>query len=80
MKSRHVVLVALLSAAIVSGFAQSIGGSPTNAAMAAAGVPAKSDLESEKKAAGWVASLNLGDPAREARVQSVIATHLTTHP
>lgn len=39
---------------------------------------AKSDAEVEKKAAEWVASLQLNDPAREARVQQVIATHLKT--
>ena len=39
---------------------------------------AKSDAETEKKAAEWVGSLNLGDAAKESRVASVIATHLKT--
>jgi hypothetical protein len=38
----------------------------------------KSDLEQEKKAAGWVASLNLNDAGKEARVKDVITTHLKT--
>lgn len=38
---------------------------------------AKSDAEQRKKAAAWVASLKLNDPAREARVQAVIAAHLS---
>lgn len=39
---------------------------------------AKSDAEADKKAAEWVASLNLNDAAKQARVQQVIATHLKT--
>jgi hypothetical protein len=39
---------------------------------------AKSDLEQEKKAAEWVASLNLNDAAKETRVKELIATHLKT--
>jgi hypothetical protein len=40
--------------------------------------PTKSDLEQDKKAAEWVASLALADPAKEARVKAVIVTHLRT--
>lgn len=36
------------------------------------------DEENTKKAAEWVASLNLGDVQKETRVKNVIATHLTT--
>jgi hypothetical protein len=39
---------------------------------------AKSDVEADKKAAEWAASLNLNDAAKQARVQQVIATHLKT--
>ncbi len=39
---------------------------------------AKSDADQDKKAAEWVTSLNLNDPAKEARVKDVIATHLKT--
>ena len=35
------------------------------------------DAEQEKKAAEWVASLNLNDAAKEKAVTDVIATHLT---
>lgn len=45
---------------------------------AEAATPTKSDLDQEKKAAEWVASLNLADPAKEARVKTVIVTHLRT--
>jgi hypothetical protein len=43
-----------------------------------AAAPSKSDLDQEKKAGEWVTSLNLGDPAKEARVKAVIVTHLRT--
>jgi hypothetical protein len=39
---------------------------------------AASNADQEKKAAEWVKTLNLGDPAKESRVQKVIAVHLTT--
>lgn len=45
---------------------------------AQAAAKAKSDADQEKKAADWAKSLNLNDPAKEARVASVIATHLKT--
>jgi hypothetical protein len=35
------------------------------------------DSATEKKAASWVASLQLNDPAKEARLTTVIAAHLT---
>lgn len=41
-------------------------------------IRAKSDADQEKKAAEWVASLNLNDPAKETRVKEVIANHLKT--
>ena len=37
---------------------------------------AKSDAESEKRAAGWIASLQLNDPAKEGRLTAVVSTHL----
>ncbi len=39
---------------------------------------AKSDQDTENKAAEWVASLNLNDAAKEKAVADVIATHLKT--
>ena len=38
---------------------------------------AKSDLEIEKKATGWVSSLALNDTVKEARVKEVIVKHLS---
>ena len=38
----------------------------------------KSDADQEKKASEWVASLQLNDAAKEARLKQVIATHLKT--
>lgn len=81
MNPQPILLVVLLSAVSVSGFAQNQSGltvaSPTNVVAAAVDAKSKSDVELEQKASGWVASLHLGDPTREERVQSVIATHLT---
>lgn len=37
---------------------------------------ANSNLEQEKKATEWVASLNLNNSAKEQRIQAVIVTHL----
>ncbi|MGN6638382.1 MAG: DUF3826 domain-containing protein [Mucilaginibacter sp.] len=37
---------------------------------------AKADEQIDKKADDWVKSLNLNDPAKEKRVEDVIATHL----
>jgi hypothetical protein len=39
---------------------------------------AKSDQETDKKAAEWVTSLNLNDAQKETAVKQVIATHLKT--
>jgi hypothetical protein len=38
----------------------------------------KSDSAADQRAAEWIASLNLNDAAREARLKEVIATHLKT--
>lgn len=51
---------------------------PKSAYTKAAEATAKSDAEQEKKADEWVASLNLGDDAKGARVATVITTHLKT--
>ena len=39
---------------------------------------AKSDDDQVKKAAEWIASLNLNDAAKEARLTTLVATHLKT--
>jgi len=45
---------------------------------AQAAARAKSDADQQQKAAKWVASLTLNDPAKEGRLQDVISTHLKT--
>lgn len=69
--------IALLFALNVLVIPMALCGQPvsTNAAKSA-DATAKSDADVEKKAAGWVASLSLGDSAKEARVKLVIVTHL----
>lgn len=37
---------------------------------------AKSDAATDARAAEWIASLKLGDPAKEARLQAVVGAHL----
>ncbi|MFT3868367.1 MAG: DUF3826 domain-containing protein [Nibricoccus sp.] len=49
---------------------------PSAASSAEAAKLAKSDADTEKKAAGWVDSLSLADAEKAARVKAVIATHL----
>jgi len=82
MNPRHFFFAALVCAAAFASSAQSqdqpAAGTPTNADSAAVDVKTKSDADVEKKAADWVGSLKLNDPAREARVQEVVATHLRT--
>ncbi|HEY4206449.1 MAG TPA: DUF3826 domain-containing protein, partial [Puia sp.] len=48
---------------------------------------ARADAEVEKRAAGWIGSLQLNDTAKEARLSKVVSTHLkavrdwnNTHP
>ena len=51
---------------------------PSEATAKSAEAKAKSDADTEKKAAEWVASLKLGDAAKAGRVAEAIATHLKT--
>jgi hypothetical protein len=51
---------------------------PAEAEAKAAAAKAKSDAGNEAKAAEWVGSLQLEDPAKASRVAAVIATHLKT--
>jgi hypothetical protein len=74
---RIVVLLAMSAVAFpASGQNAASTHPPPSAAAGAADARVKSDADQEKKAAEWVASLNLGDPAKEARLREVIATHL----
>lgn len=73
--SRRLLLYLTLVSAALAAEPVSSGG-PAGAETNAAEARAKSDADIARKAAGWVASLQLGDEARAARVQAVIATHL----
>lgn len=74
MKKLPIVCAALLGALTLPfpahGQTPAAGGAPADAARA------KSDVDQERKAAEWVASLQLNDPPRESRVREVIVTHL----
>jgi hypothetical protein len=80
MNKAHVVCAALLGAITFSfsayGQNQASTNAPVTAEAKAAAARAKSDADQAKKAVEWVGSLNLGDPAREARVKEIIVTHL----
>jgi hypothetical protein len=90
MKKSHLACAALLSTVAFSlpTYAQNptSASTPTNTAPTAttatdakaAEARAKSDADQEKKTVEWVRSLNLNDPAKEARLTEVIATHLKT--
>jgi hypothetical protein len=76
----HALLTALLAFGAIpfDGIAQdpAPAGAPATAESKAEAARAKSDADQAKKAAEWVASLNLGDAAKEARLQEVITAHL----
>lgn len=77
MKTQHIIITTLaltLLSTIVSK-AQEQTATKT-ATVLSADAQAKADAQIYKKAADWVASLNLNDPAKEARVKDVIATHM----
>jgi hypothetical protein len=80
MREFHLVPASLLSALLLScpayGQNPPPASPPAGAGAAAPEAGARSDRELAKRAGDWVASLRLGDPAREARLNGVIATHL----
>lgn len=65
-----------LLTALLLGLTASWGFAENAATTADTAARAKSDAALEQRASDWVASLQLGDAAREARVRNVIATHL----
>ena len=73
-------LMALTLALVPAARAQSGTNVPaTESANAhATAARARSDADAEKRAAAWIGSLQLRDPARETRLTSVVATHLKT--
>lgn len=76
LKASILVLGITASATTVS-YSQTTTATDAAPAMSAE-ARAKSDEESDKKAAEWVASLNLNDAKKEAAVKEIIATHLKT--
>lgn len=77
MKTMKLIIPAVLlcGAALTTGAAYSQTSS-SSAQTESAEARARAEQEVEKKAAEWVASLNLNDQAKEKRVTDVIATHL----
>lgn len=67
------VLIFCMALSASSAYSQT-----TRAKKWAAETKAKVDDEQDKKAAEWVDSLRLNDPAKESRLRTVIATHLKT--
>ncbi|MBI3464754.1 MAG: DUF3826 domain-containing protein, partial [Planctomycetes bacterium] len=59
-------------------FRAAVGQSQASANSSGDDAKAKSDVAQEMKAAEWVRSLDLADPAKAARLREVIATHLKT--
>ncbi|WP_242689047.1 DUF3826 domain-containing protein [Pedobacter sp. SYSU D00535] len=72
------ILAAAITAATLFSFNSYSQETKSSTTQMSAEQRAKSDEEQQKKAAEWVASLNLKDAAKEKRVQEVIATHLKT--
>ena len=74
--SKTVLTTALVFLSGVQYFAQSPAKASDKVNVSSA--QSKSDAGVEKKAADWVRSLELADPAKAARLTEVIATHLKT--
>lgn len=73
------ILLVLAAAIVPSARAQQPNLPATATATAeATAARARSDADAEKRAAEWIDSLKLGDPAKEARVTTIVATHLKT--
>jgi hypothetical protein len=66
----------LLALVIAAALSFSTNAQNPPAADATAEAKTKSDADQEKKAGEWVGSLKLDDPAKQARVKEVVATHL----
>jgi hypothetical protein len=75
MKLAPLLFTIFIGTAALSVHAQTLT-TDTAAKQPSAEARAKSDAEADKKAAGWIASLQLNDPAKEQRVLTVVSTHL----
>ena len=74
IKKKLIICVIVFATCSIALYAQT----GTNSAQSSEDVKAKSDADQEKKATEWVASLNLNDAEKEARVKTAIYTHLKT--
>jgi len=75
MKKLNIIGIALAATLSLPALAKAQT-APKTAAPLSAEAQAKADADIDKKAGEWVTSLNLNDAAKEARVKTVIATHL----
>jgi hypothetical protein len=73
MKELRFLCALLLVASVNSSSSHGQNQSP---AVPTAEAKAKSDADQGKKATEWVGSLELGDPAKQARLKEVVLTHL----
>ena len=78
MRKYHIACTALLGAITLdlSSYGQDQAPAKAPAAADAEANRARSDADQAKKAAEWVGSLNLDDPAKEARLKEVVGDHL----
>ncbi|TDH27456.1 DUF3826 domain-containing protein [Segetibacter sp. 3557_3] len=76
MKS-NIITAAIISGLLLSSSAYSQTQSVATPA-ASSDNKAKSDEDQEKRAAEWIGSLNLNDAGKEARLRTVVVTHLKT--
>jgi len=77
-KSVPIALTFLIASSFIASNALAQNDNTANTvSFTSADAKTKPDPEQEKKAAEWVAALNLNDAAKEQRVKAAIATHLT---
>ena len=74
IKKKLIICVIVFATCSIALYAQT----GTNSVQSSEDAKAKSDADQEKKATEWVASLNLNDAEKEARVKTAIYTHLKT--
>ncbi len=74
IKKKLIICVIVFATCSIALYAQT----GTNSVQSSEDAKAKSDADQEKKATEWVASLNLNDAEKAARVKTAIYTHLKT--
>src|ERR1044071_6395671 len=73
---KYILCLAFISAVTISAYSQSPASPATPSNEKKPADSKQSDADQQKKAAEWVASLNLNNPEKEARLREIIATHL----